>query len=256
MARIAPGEFCWVELATPDKKAGLAFYSGLFGWSTAEQEIGLTGRAITYSVVRLGERLVGSVYELVAEQLEGGVVPHWLPYLSVESADRAVREAEDMGAICLVDPVDVFHAGRMSVLEDPGGASFAVWQAKALPGFQVSHDPGSPRWFELVTADVAKAVEFYGALFGWAGGKGPPEAGSMTRNDRPIAGVTELPSGRDLTPRWTTHFAVADCATTCKRIQGSGGSVGPAPVHLAGVGRAVAVADPHGAQFAIVEPGS
>jgi len=235
MERIAPGEFCWVELATPDRAASLAFYSGLFGWSAVDQEMALSGRAFTYSIVRLGERYVGSVYELLAEQRERGVAPHWLPYLAVASVDRAVRRAEDLGAACLVDPVEILQAGRTSVLEDPTGASFAVWEARNLLGFQVRDEPGSPCWFELVTADGKAAAEFYGALFGWTSrlpANGAPEAGLLLRGDHPVAGVTMHPAGRDQAPRWTTHFGVADRGASCRTIEKAGGTVElvPAPV--------------------------
>ena len=35
-----PGTFSWVELATTDQKAGIAFYRALFGWDVKEQPIG------------------------------------------------------------------------------------------------------------------------------------------------------------------------------------------------------------------------
>jgi predicted enzyme related to lactoylglutathione lyase len=254
MERIAPGEFCWVELATLDKRAGLAFYADLFGWSAIEREMWLPGRAFAYSIVRLGDRLVGSVYELLAEQRERGIAPHWLPYVAVESVDRAVQRAEDLGAACLVDPVEVLEAGRMSVLEDPTGARFAVWQGRNLLGFQVRDEPGSPCWFELVTADLEAAAEFYGALFGWETGrraKGRLDT-ILVKGQRPVAGMTGSPVERDHASRWTIHFAVADRAASCKRIQGSGGSVAPAQAD--GVPRAMPVADPHGASFSIAEP--
>jgi predicted enzyme related to lactoylglutathione lyase len=252
MERIAPGEFCWVELATPDRAAALAFYAGLFGWSAVEQVMELAGRTFTYSLVRLGDRFVGSVYELLAEQRERGVAPHWLPYVAVESADQSVRKAEELGAACLVDPVDLLQAGRVSVLEDPSGANFAVWQGRNLLGFQVRDEPGSPCWFELVTSDVERAVGFYDALFGWGrrASKGPLDPVLLARNGHPIAGARRLPAGGDARPRWTTHFAVADCDASRERILGSGGSAEPAQAHRAG--RAAAVTDVHGAPFSIV----
>lgn len=256
MERIAPGEFCWVELATPDRAAALAFYAGLFDWSAIEQEMGLAGRAFTYSIVRLDSRYVGSVYELLAEQRERSVAPHWLPYVAVESVDRTVQRAEDLGAACLVDPVDILQAGRTSVLEDPSGASFAIWEARNLLGFQVRDEPGSPCWFELATPDGNGAIEFYGALFGWTsrrGAKGAPETVLLAKGDQPVADVTTLPGGRDLAPRWTTHFAVADRDASCRRIEGAGGSVEPAPPHVSGLARSATVADPHGASFSIAE---
>jgi catechol 2,3-dioxygenase-like lactoylglutathione lyase family enzyme len=36
----APGAFSWVELATSDPKAGVAFNRGLFGWDVVEHDMG------------------------------------------------------------------------------------------------------------------------------------------------------------------------------------------------------------------------
>ena len=256
MERIAPGEFCWVELATSDRAAALAFYAGLFGWSTVEQQMGPAGRRFTYSILSLGDRYVGSMYELLAEQRERGVAPHWLPFVAVESVDRIVRRAEELGAACLVDPVELLQAGRVAILEDPTGASFAVWEARHLLGFQVRDEPGSPCSFELATADGKGAVEFYGALFGWAN-KGPAKSARETvvlaKGDLPVAGVTALPAGRDLAPCWTTHFAVTDRDASCRKIESAGGKVASAPAQAPGDPRSAAVADPHGASFSIVE---
>src|SRR5262245_49131080 len=119
MERIGPGEFCWVELATPSGRAGFDFYSRVFGWGAVEQELRLPGRTVPYAVLYHGGRHIGSVYEMMAEQREGGLAPHWLPYLSVDSLERVIREGEDLGATSLLDPLDVLHLGRMAILEDP-----------------------------------------------------------------------------------------------------------------------------------------
>jgi predicted enzyme related to lactoylglutathione lyase len=39
----APGTFSWVELATNDPKAGVAFYRALFGWDVVEHDMGPNG---------------------------------------------------------------------------------------------------------------------------------------------------------------------------------------------------------------------
>jgi predicted enzyme related to lactoylglutathione lyase len=37
---LPPGSFCWPELATIDRTAGVAFYRDLFGWAVDDQPIG------------------------------------------------------------------------------------------------------------------------------------------------------------------------------------------------------------------------
>jgi len=36
----APGEFCWLELATTDQNAAKAFYSSVLGWSINDFPMG------------------------------------------------------------------------------------------------------------------------------------------------------------------------------------------------------------------------
>ena len=253
MKASVPGEFCWVELAHGNTDAALAFYCGLFGWSAVAQELALPGRTLPYSLLKLGQRFVASTYPLLAEQIEGGVTPSWMPYLAVESVETAVHRAEELGAICLVDPSDILQAGRVAILEDPAGATIGLWQARNLHGFRVAEEPGVPAWFELAAADVAAAAAFYGALFGWTRRRpanGPSAAVLLARGDRPIAGVVPLRAGA--APGWATHFGVADCDASSARIRTAGGSVERVAPHASGA-RSLAVVDPQGAPFSIVE---
>jgi predicted enzyme related to lactoylglutathione lyase len=56
----------------------------------------------------------------------GDVPPHWLPYFQVENTDAIVARAEKLGAKTWVPPMDVPTVGRLAILADPQGASFAV----------------------------------------------------------------------------------------------------------------------------------
>ncbi len=47
---------------------------------------------------------------------------------------------------------------------------------------------GAPIWIDLATSDVARAQEFYGAVFGWTfESAGPPEYGGLRQ--RLLAGT-------------------------------------------------------------------
>jgi predicted enzyme related to lactoylglutathione lyase len=34
-----PGTFCWIDLATTDAESAKKFYSDLFGWETADEQV-------------------------------------------------------------------------------------------------------------------------------------------------------------------------------------------------------------------------
>jgi predicted enzyme related to lactoylglutathione lyase len=122
----SPGTFSWVELATTDQKAGVAFYRALFGWDVDEQPI---GPSETYAMFQIRGREVAAAYTMRAEERQAGVPAHWNLYVTVESADESVRRAEALGATVLAPPFDVMDVGRMAILRDPTGAVFLVWVA-------------------------------------------------------------------------------------------------------------------------------
>lgn len=65
VTRYAPGTFCWIDLATPDTAAAKSFYGGLFGW-TAEDRPGSGGSGGVYSILKLGGREVGALWQFDA----------------------------------------------------------------------------------------------------------------------------------------------------------------------------------------------
>jgi uncharacterized protein len=65
-----PGTFSWVELATTDQQAAVAFYRSLFNWDVNEQPI---GPAETYSMFLLRGKEVGARAGTWRERLRAAV---------------------------------------------------------------------------------------------------------------------------------------------------------------------------------------
>src|SRR2546429_9768334 len=61
----APGDFCWMELATTDHAGAKKFYSELFAWSFTESPIGPNE---FYTMFKVDGRDVGAACRLDAEQ--------------------------------------------------------------------------------------------------------------------------------------------------------------------------------------------
>src|SRR5262245_29403377 len=110
-----PGTFCWPELATSDQKAGVAFYRGLFGWDLNDVPMGPDS---SYSIFQMRGKDVAAAAGLQPEERQHGVPPHWNAYVSVASADDAVKKAQSLGGKVLAPPFDVMDHGRMAVLQD------------------------------------------------------------------------------------------------------------------------------------------
>ena len=143
----APGTFCWPELATTDQAGAKAFYTKLFGWETADTDI---GGGEFYTMLKLAGRDVGALYSMRKEERATGVPPHWNSYVSVESADRAAARAKELGGTVILEPFDVMEAGRMAFIQDPTGAIFGVWQAKQHTGTSVLDEVGALCWTALL----------------------------------------------------------------------------------------------------------
>jgi hypothetical protein len=250
----APGTFSWVELGTTDAEAAKKFYTGLFGWEPMDTPAGDAG---TYTLLKLRGHEVGGLSRMQKEMIAQGVPPHWLPYIAVTSADDTTKKATSLGAKILAGPFDVMEHGRMSVIQDPTGASFAVWQAKAHPGAGVRDEPGSISWCELLTTDAKAAGRFYAGLFGWTAkempmmdipytifSSGPAQVGGM---------MTILKEWGPMPSNWLTYFATADCNALVEKAKKVGAVVVKPPADVPNVGRFAVLQDPQGGTFAVIQ---
>jgi predicted enzyme related to lactoylglutathione lyase len=117
-------QFCWVDLATADATAAKSFYGGLFGWVVQDRRAG-QGRFSTFAH---RDAPFASLYQLSRRQIGQGVPSHWTPYLSTPNADATAAKAADLGGQIIVAPHDVVPFARISLISDPTGALFGLWQ--------------------------------------------------------------------------------------------------------------------------------
>jgi predicted enzyme related to lactoylglutathione lyase len=118
-----PNTLCWNELRTPDPQRARAFYAAVFGWAYEP-----VGNGIDYAVAHLidGDEGVGGIGDLDPSLGEDSP-PFWLPYFAVPDVDQAAGLSHAFGATVLAGPFDSPY-GRMAVVTDPQGATFAVLQ--------------------------------------------------------------------------------------------------------------------------------
>lgn len=254
----APGTFCWPELSTTDQKGAVTFYRALFGWDVEDQPIGPTE---TYSMFKKGGKYVGAAYTQRPE--EKGIPPHWGSYVTVASADEAVKRAQSLGANVFAPPFDVMESGRMAVLQDPTGAVFHVWQANKHIGAEVLGEPGTLCWTELATRDMKAAEQFYASLFGWTlkrskgGADGAMEYTELANNGTQMGGIMPIsPQMGDMPPVWTPYFMTSDVDATASKAKELGARIHMGPTDIPNVGRFAVVGDPQGGTFNIFKRAS
>lgn len=255
MTTHAPGTFCWVELAADDAEAARRFYTGLFGWTTRDNPIG-PGEKDIYTVYQKDGQDAAASYGMMQDQRAAGMPPAWMSYVAVEDADATAAKVKELGGTVVAGPFDAMELGRMAFVKDPGGAVFAIWQAKAHPGVGVRGEPGSLGWNELATNDAAQAKAFYGGLFGWQG-----DTQNMGMEYTVFSGPTGMTGGMytltpemaGMPPSWMPYFGVEDADAAAAKASSLGATVLKGPDDIPNVGRFALIRDPQGAMFYIIK---
>jgi predicted enzyme related to lactoylglutathione lyase len=119
------GTLCWADLSTPDAKRATDFYSGLFGWQIENQRTDGTKDPSGYMHIKNGEHFIGGIPP--AAFRPPGVPPHWMAYFQVDDVDVSATKAKELGGKLCLAPMVIEGAGRMAVISDPQGATFAIF---------------------------------------------------------------------------------------------------------------------------------
>lgn len=116
---------------------------------------------------------------------------------------------------------------------------------------------GTPIWFELNTADEAKARHFYAATIGWTIARSPmPEHDAYLIASAPdgaaIAGITIPPANVPSLPDWSIYFGTSDVDAAATRVRELGGSIQAEPMDIPGIGRFAVARDPQQVSFMLM----
>ena len=195
-----------------------AFYRELLGWECPDGA----------SFERDGLIVAGILREAPAAS--------WCSFVATEDADAAAGAAAAAGGTVLVPPtVDEHGRGRWTLFADPTGAVLGAWQRGSLSGSQVSNEPGTVCWTDLLTPAADRAAAFYRQVFG---GRLRPAAygDDIGPYDEWTASVARWPgcgrSPRTTSPtaNWSMTVLVADCREAVAGTGELAGSVVLPPV--------------------------
>ena len=118
----AGSSFVHLELNATDFAKAKSFYGELFGWQFQDMDMGPAG---TYSTFKPTDGPGGGLFSAP------GVPEGWLAYMGVEDIHAATDKAKQLGATAHVGPHEIPGVGWMTILTDPNGARFALFQPKA-----------------------------------------------------------------------------------------------------------------------------
>ena len=245
------GTPCWIDLATPDVPAAVAFYSGLFGWVGNESPPEAGG----YVICNLGDEPVAGIGPFMGDAQPSA----WSTYFAVDDLDDTAARVEKAGGQVLMPPMDVMDAGRMGVFIDTSGAVFGAWQKITFGGAGVANEPGALTWNELMTRDVEGSKAFYGAALGLGSKVGEMSPASPYTDwlvgDASVASMSTLDMPQfppDLPSHWMVYFAVADINASAAKVAELGGTISVPPTEIP-IGTFAVAADPAGAFFSMIQ---
>lgn len=113
--------FVHIELQTQDVEKSKKFYASMFNWKLEE----IPG--MDYTMINVGEGTGGGMMKKPIP----GIPDNWLPYILVDDAVASTKKAQALGATIAKDVTEIPDFGWFSVILDPTGAAFGLWQPKA-----------------------------------------------------------------------------------------------------------------------------
>jgi uncharacterized protein len=117
---LAVGHCSWNELATTDLAAGLAFYTGQFGWTKGEaMNMGEMG---DYQFIMAGDVRIGAMMK----RMPAGPPPMWTYYFRVGDIAAAAAMTSSQGGKIMHGPEAVPGGDQIVIATDPQGALFAL----------------------------------------------------------------------------------------------------------------------------------
>ncbi|MDF2688476.1 MAG: glyoxalase [Microvirga sp.] len=249
----SPNHFVWYELLTTNREAAEAFYRAVIGWTSQD-----SGHPeMPYTIMSAGDRPVSGVMTLPPEICEQGGRPGWIGYVSVEDVDAATHRLKEAGGAVHREPDDIPNVGRFSVVADPQGANFVLFQPRGeeAPPPPMG-TPGHIGWRELYAADGASAFDFYAGQFGWTKAEamdmGPMGVYQLfAAGDDTIGGMMTKPE-QIPAPFWLFNINVPELDAAVERVNANGGQILFGPEEVPGGAWIVQGMDPQGAMFALV----
>jgi len=112
--------FVHIELNSRDVAKSKKFYSDMFDWKMND----IPG--MDYTIIDVGEGTGGGIMKNPVP----GAPDNWLPYILVDDVAGSTKKAASLGATIVQDVTEIPAMGRFSVIIDPTGSAFGLWQPK------------------------------------------------------------------------------------------------------------------------------
>ncbi|MGW9480596.1 VOC family protein [Saccharomonospora azurea] len=121
-----------------------------------------------------------------------------------------------------------------------------------------AYPDGTPCYIDLMVPDPRRAMDFYGALFGWDFADQGDEAGNYllcSVDGHLVAGLGGSAPRQEAPAVWTTYLATSDVDASAAGVSEAGGQVLTGPLDVLTEGRMAIASDPTGAVFGLWQAG-
>ncbi len=112
--------FGHVELNTQDPPKAKEFYKNLFKWELQDVQ------GMDYTMIQTGAQPGGGIFKHPMP----GAPSFWLVYVNVDNLAAATDTVKALGGVVHKGITEVPGYGSFSIVADPTGAVFALWQPK------------------------------------------------------------------------------------------------------------------------------
>ena len=119
-----PGHIGWIDMTVEDAERLRDFYAAVAGWRPENVSMG-DYDDYNMTLPDSGTPAAGICH---ARGSNAGLPAQWLIYITVSDVDASAAACVEHGGKLLVEP-KAMGGGRFAVIEDPGGAAAALYQA-------------------------------------------------------------------------------------------------------------------------------
>ena len=244
------------DIAVPEHEREVRFYSRVLG----------TGDAPLWRPDLMNDRGI-PIIGLGPVSAEHAHLPlQWMPHIQVADVAESVRRALPLGGSELMHARDDAGSSQWAVLLDPNGAAFGIIPVVAAqqlpPGGGASKPQGRIEWLDLTVSGASTTRDFYCHVVGWSvqdvemrdGDASYADFRMLSDDGKPVAGIRHARGpNAGLPPGWLLHLPVGDLDESVRRVKQEGGSVIGTTPGSDGKHASVAIQDPVGAHFALVQ---
>lgn len=119
------GSVAWIDLTVPDATGVRDFYQAVVGWSA--EGLAMDDGYEDFSMMPAGtDQAVAGICH--ARGTNADMPASWMIYITVPDIDAAIAKCTELGGKVLLGPKG--DQARFCVIEDPAGATCALWETK------------------------------------------------------------------------------------------------------------------------------